>query len=103
MQIVRSTLGPLKGEPDKNNYVEIRDHQIDIEYKELLDPVVNIGAGVRWLAHKISQSPKRKSKDAFERIYSGVKYYHSWTEEGEAYAQKVFQAYESSKDSKEKE
>ena len=54
---------------------------------------MNIATGIRWLGHKIKTSRKRNSKDTTERIFGGVKFYHSWDQEGEDYAKKVYRYY----------
>ena len=97
MQIVRSTLHPLSGKPNRQGYIEIKRHPIELEYDELLDPIVNVAAGVRWLAHKIMTSPKRRSESQDERIFAGIKYYHSWDRAGEKYAERVLKLYRDSR------
>ena len=93
MQLTESTLKTLKGNPDKKGYIEVKNYPIYLEDDERLDPLVNIAASIRWLGHKIKTSCKRNSKDIAERIFAGVKFYHSWNQEGEVYVQKVYRYY----------
>ena len=94
MQILDTTLGILKGLPDEKGYIEVDEYPIYLEPDERLDPLVNIAAGIRWLGHKIEILPRRyKPKDISQLIFNGVKYYHSWTLEGENHAKKVFRYY----------
>ena len=94
MQITGSTLRTLKGDPDHAGYIEVKDYPIYLEKDEHLDPLVNIATGIRWLGHKIKELPKRyKSKDISQNIFNGFKYYHSWNQEGENHAKKVYRYY----------
>ena len=93
LQLTESTLKTLKGNPDKKDYIEVKDYPIYLENNERLDPLVNIAAGIRWLGHKIKTSRRRNSKDIAERIFAGVKFYHSWDQGGEIYVQKVYRYY----------
>ena len=93
LQLTESTLKTLKGNPDEKGYIEVKDYPIYLENDERLDPLVNIAASIRWLGHKIKISRKRNSKDIAERIFAGVKFYHSWNQEGEVYVQKVYRYY----------
>ena len=94
MQLTNSTLETLKGNPDKANYIEVKKYPMHLEEDERLDPLVNVAAGIRWLGHKIEGSPLRNSNNVAERIFGGVKYYHSWDENGEIHARdKVYKLY----------
>ena len=93
MQLTGSTLKTLKGDPDKKGYIEVDKHPIYLEDDERLDPLVNIATGIRWLGHKIKTSRRRNSKNVAERIFAGVKFYHSWTQIEEVYAKKVYRYY----------
>ena len=97
MQVLKTTLPILKGKPQKNGHIEIKANQLDISYNELLDPIINLAAGIRWLGYKIKSSPSRISKKESDKIYGGVKYYHSWDKEGEDYANKVFKLLQDTK------
>lgn len=94
MQVLQSTLYRIKGIP-KNKYIEVKDHFLELKLTDLTDPVINIATGIRWLSHKYSlllAGKKAKPDD----VYSMVKYYHSWDEHGEAYANNIFQMYKES-------
>ena len=94
MQILNSTLKILKGNPDRTGYVEVNKYPIYLEEDERLYPLVNIAAGIRWLGHKIDRLPARyKSKNISQNIFNGFKYYHSWNQEGEDHAKKVYRYY----------
>ena len=94
MQITKSTIDIINGNPNSKSYVEIRTNPIYLEYHERLYPIVNIATGIRWLAHKIKWLPSRyKTKDVNENIRRGVVYYHSWDKEREDHAKKVYRLY----------
>lgn len=93
MQIVKKTMRILAGKLGR----EIRKANIDITQEEAREANANIAAGTRWLIYKITTSPWRKKKSKKDRIYGGVKYYHSWDVDGEHYADKVFKVYNASK------
>ena len=93
MQLLKTTMNILSKKISK----EVRVANIDINQEEAREALVNIAAGTRWLIFKITTSPNRKSKSQKVRMYSGVKYYHSWNDDGDVYAKKVFQIYENSK------
>lgn len=93
MQIVKRTMRILA----RKYGHEIRRGNIDISQEEARDANANIAAGTRWLIYKITTSPWRKKKRKQDRIFGGVKYYHSWDDEGEKYAKKVLELYEKSK------
>ena len=76
---------------------EVRRANIDITQDEAREANTNIAAGTRWLVYKITTSPWRKKDSLKDRIYGGVKYYHSWDEDGEKYADKVLDLYRKSK------
>ncbi len=93
MQLLKTTMNILSRKISK----EVKVANVDISQEEAREALVNIAAGTRWLIFKITTSPNRKSKFKKIRIYSGIKYYHSWNEDGEEYAKKVFKVYESSR------
>lgn len=71
MQVLNSTV-PLLKDPK-----ELRDHFVDINPKDLEDPNLNIGAGIRWLFRK-KQIEEAKAKDSVSwrdavAAYKGVK------------------------------
>lgn len=94
MQILQSTLYRLEGIPE-NKIVEVQGHFLQLNLKDLIDPVINIAAGIRWLSHKyylLLNNKKIKRKD----LYSTVKYYHQWNKKGEQYADDIFKLYKES-------
>lgn len=93
MQIVKKTMKILARKLGN----EIRKANIDITQEEAKEANTNIAAGTRWLIYKITTSPWRKKPSKKDRIYGGVKYYHSWDIYGEEYANKIFDLYEKSK------
>lgn len=92
MQILRTAIGPLTGKKRKG-WREVRDNYISVTQKELLDPVVNIGAGIRWLGHK--NYLLRNHKNVTEKEV--VRDYHSRDKAGDEYAEKVLKYYNISK------
>jgi len=93
MQLLVTTMEILAQKRGK----EIGRAMIEISQEEAREANVNVAAGTRWLIYKITTSPKKKSKSKRVRAYSGVKFYHSWSEDGEDYANKVFKVYDESK------
>lgn len=92
MQLLVSTMKVLA----QKNGKEVRKANIDISQEEALEANTNIAAGTRWLIFKITTSPGRNLKLKKDRLFAGVKYYHSWNQEGEEYAKKIFELYEKS-------
>ncbi|PIR23529.1 MAG: hypothetical protein COV44_02335 [Deltaproteobacteria bacterium CG11_big_fil_rev_8_21_14_0_20_45_16] len=95
MQITNQSRRVLRGDPDKNGYRELRSQYLRVSREDLEDPVVNIGAGIRVLAHK---HRLRKSEKG-DPLYNMVKAYYSWNKDGDDYAKKVFELYKASKKS----
>ena len=93
MQILVSTMNILAGKTSK----EVRKFNIDISQEEAKEANSNIAAGTRWLIFKITTSPWKNKKAKNDRMYGGVKYYHSWNGDGEVYADKGFKTYNGSK------
>ena len=93
MQITDQTRRILSGRPDKKGYREIRSDYLELTKEDALDPIANIAAGIRWLAHKRTKIPKGNEATASNII----KNYHSWDKEGEKYAEKVLDLYSKSK------
>jgi len=92
MQILDTARNALKGTSSvKNN--EIRNNYIDISAEQSEDPVVNIAAGTRWLAHKFFLLRNQKNK-SLQRV---LRNYYSKTPEGDKYAAKILDLYEKSK------
>lgn len=95
MQVTKSTMTILAR---RGEHREIRSFPVEITQEEAQTANSNIAAGTRWLIHKISSFPARnKAKTPQEKMLGGLKYYHSWNSEGEAYAKKVWKLYEASK------
>lgn len=93
MQILVTTMKILAQKLGK----EIRKSNIDISQEEAKESNANIAAGTRWLIYKITSSPYKHKSNKRDRIYGGVKYYHSWDDDGDKYADKVFKVYDESK------
>ena len=89
MQVLNSTRSHLSGRADSSGWVEVKDEQIRITQDDLLDPLINVAAGTRWLAYKTSKIPKGKDKI----IYNLLKNYNQWNAEGDKYAKKVLELY----------
>lgn len=85
MQITDQSLRVLGGFPNKDDWIEARDHLIHVEKSDKMDPLVNIALGVRLLGHKYSMIPKGNSKN----VRNTLKAYNQWNEKGEAYADEV--------------
>ncbi len=80
----------MRGET-RNNTMSLRDYYIDLDRKDLEDPVISIAAGVRWISYKYSSLPKGAKKDTFNTFRN---YYHY--RDGKEYAQKIFDMYNDS-------
>lgn len=93
MQILVTTMQILAKKISK----EIKTFNIDITQDEAKEANSNIAAGTRWLIYKITTSPWRNKKKKLDRMYGGIKYYHSWNSDGEKYADKVYKVYNNSK------
>lgn len=70
----------------------LNDGVVDVERRDLEDPVINIAVGIRWLSYKFTIIPKKEKKDLFNALRG---YYH-WRD-GEPYAKKIMALYHSSK------
>lgn len=66
----------------------INDGILDLERKDLEDPVINIAMGVRWISYKYSCIGKGVKKD----LLNTIKYYYD-KHKGDEYAQKVINLY----------
>ena len=93
MQLTDQTRRILSGRPNKGGYREIKSEYLEIKKEEATDPLASITAGTRWFAYKYSKIPKA----AKQNLHNTIKNYHSWDEEGEAYAKKVEDLYKKSK------
>ena len=89
MQITNWTRNDLKGVRRKDK-MSLQNYYLDLERKDLEDPVISIAAGIRWLSYKFSSIPKQK-RDLFNVIRS----YNDW-KKGEPYAKDVINLYNSS-------
>ena len=92
-QLLVTTLSILSGKISK----EVRKANIDITQEEAREANANIATGTRWLIYKVTTSPWKRKTTKIERMFGGVKYYHSWDKDGEVYANKVFKIYDRSK------
>ena len=70
----------------------LNDGIVDIERRDLEDPVINIAVGIRWLSYKLTIIPKKEKKDLFNSLRG---YYH-W-KDGIPYAKKIIALYTASK------
>ena len=73
----------------------INDGILDLERKDLEDPVINIAMGIRWISYKYASIGKGVKKDLFNTI----KYYYD-KKKGDHYAHKVLNLYNLSKHNK---
>lgn len=73
----------------------LNDGIVDLERKDLEDPVINIAMGIRWLSYKFSSIGKGSKKDLFNTI----KYYYD-KNKGDDYANKVLKLHNLSFSSK---
>ena len=89
MQITNTTRGDLAGRPVKK-HVLLRDGYLDLDREDLIDPVISIAAGIRWLSYKF-ESIKVEKKNSFNMLRN----YNSWSK-GEPYAKKVLDLYHAS-------
>lgn len=96
MQITNQTRRILSGRPNKDGRREIRSDYLEISKTDIHDPVVAIAAGTRWFAHKYDKVPKPAKKT----LHNTIKNYHSWDDQGEAYAKTVESLYGKSKKSR---
>jgi len=69
----------------------INDGILDLERKDLEDPVISIAMGIRWLSYKYSSIGKGVKKD----LYNTIKYYYD-KNKGDDYAKDVLNFYHSS-------
>ena len=69
MQLTGSTLKTLKGNPDRDGYIEVKHDPVHLENDDRLDPLVNIATGIPWLGHKMEVlPPSLKPKDINKRF-----------------------------------
>jgi len=69
----------------------INDGIIDLERKDLEDPVISIAMGIRWLSYKYSSIGKGVKRN----LYNTIKYYYD-KNKGDEYAKDVLNLYNSS-------
>ncbi|HXH76764.1 MAG TPA: transglycosylase SLT domain-containing protein [Bacteriovoracaceae bacterium] len=91
MQITNTTRKDLSVKSEDSKY-NLKDNFLDLEMTDLTDPVINIAAGIRWLSYKYTK-PKTGAK---KNLFNMLKGYYRWNDEGEAYAHKVLNLYNSS-------
>lgn len=70
----------------------INDGILDLERKDLEDPVISIAMGIRWLSYKYLSIGKGVKKD----LYNTVRYYYD-KNKGDEYARDVLNLYNSSR------
>ena len=93
MQLLSDTLRIMAGEPDEAGFRELKKNCLNLTSGDLFDPVLNVAAGIRWLAHKYSQIPKGNPK-SFRNM---IKNYNGWNKGGDEYAKEIYSRYEKSK------
>lgn len=91
MQVTNRTRKDLSGKSEDSQY-NLRDNFLDLEMSDLIDPVINIAAGIRWLSFKYTKPKKGAKKNLFNMLRG----YYDWNNGGEAYAQKVLNLYNAS-------
>ncbi len=96
MQITDQSLRILGGFPNKNKWIEMRNHLIHIEKLDKLDPVISVAMGTRLLGLKWSQIKDPQKRN----IRQLIRNYHSKDKGGDIYAEKVLPLYEKSKGKK---
>jgi hypothetical protein len=96
MQLTDQSLRVLGGLPNKEKWIEVREHLIHVTKKDKLDPVVSVALGTRLLAHKFTQIPRQYPKNSKGALIG----YHSFDKEGENYAEKVLSRYQAAKKKK---
>jgi soluble lytic murein transglycosylase-like protein len=89
MQVTNQALRALGGFPNKQKWIEAKDHLIYVQKSDKNDPLVNVALGVRLLSHKFSQIPKRYPKDVRSTLIG----YNQWNQKGEKYADEVLFRY----------
>ena len=90
-QITDTTRQDLRGDAWENGIISMRDHYMDLERKDLEDPVISIAAGIRWISYKYSSLPRKVKKDTFNTFRNYYRY-----RDGKEYAQKIFDIYNDS-------
>ena len=70
----------------------LNDGIVDLERKDLEDPVISIAMGIRWFSYKFSCIPRKETKN----IFNAVRGYYHW-DDGEEYAKKIMAMYHASK------
>ncbi|MBM4253673.1 MAG: hypothetical protein FJ146_17030 [Deltaproteobacteria bacterium] len=93
MQLLKGSVRVLSGINDKNGYREVKNQCLAISLDEVLDPIINIAAGTRWLAHKYSLIRPTPAKTLFNTL----KNYNQNNSEGEEYARRILDLYNASK------
>ncbi len=96
MQVTDESLRVMGGFPNKDSWIEMREHLLHVEKADKLDPVISVALGIRLLGHKYSQLRNKKDKS----VRQLVRNYHSKDKAGDAYAKKVFSFYEKSRPKK---
>lgn len=72
----------------RKDILNINDGILDLERKDLEDPVINIAMGIRWISYKYSSIGKGVKKD----LYNTIKYYYD-KRKGDEYAHKILNLY----------
>ncbi len=75
-------------ETARRDIKNINDGILDLEKKDLEDPVINIAMGIRWISYKYTCIEKGVKKD----LYNTIKYYYD-KRKGDEYAHKVLNLY----------
>lgn len=69
----------------------LRDNVVDLERKDLEDPVVSIAMGIRWISYKYTTIPKKSERNLFNTLRA----YNDW-QKGIPYAEKILSFYRDS-------
>ena len=69
----------------------LRDKVVDLERRDLEDPVISIAMGIRWISYKYETIPKKAQKNLFNTLRG----YYNW-QQGASYAEKILSLYRDS-------
>jgi hypothetical protein len=93
MQVTDQARRILSGSPDSKGYIEGKSPFVRVSKSDIIDPVINVATGTRWLFYKYTSIPSRAEKNLFNTI----KNYHSWDKAGDEYVRKIEDLFKKSK------